>query len=242
MASLRLQGGEAVSAIDKRNVLDLMISEILVNQGMERDRISVSSREIEEAIAQQKAAVEQQNNVALTDKDFRDALERQMDISWDAYKEQLSLQLKQQKYLLKMKAEVLNRGETPPSYSAISTFYKKNRSRFTNPDVIRFSHIFIATGNQSGEEKQKALRRAEEAYKKLQNGAVFEALVVEYSDDDRSRYKGGDGGFLAINDPRPGELFGENFVDTLFFHGPRRSIPGPGLPGGIPHRQIDGIS
>ena len=220
LEELALQGGGDLASLDKRNVLDLMIAEILIGQGMERDGISVSPREIEEAVAQQKAAVEQQNNVALTDREFREAIERQMQLPWDSYEDQVGLQLKQQKYLLKVKPNILSRGETPPSYKEISTFYKKNRSQFTNPDLLRYSHIFIAARNLSGEEQQKALGRAEDAYRKLQNGGVFEALVVEYSDDDRSRYKGGDGGFLAINDPRPVEMFGEDFVDALFSMAP----------------------
>lgn len=234
--AIRLQGGQNAPPVNKMQVLELMISEILVNQGMERDAVTVSQQEIDETIAQQKAAVEQQNNVALTDLQFRNAIEQQMKIAWDSYVDQITLQLKQQKYLLQEKADVLAKGETPPSYQDIDSFYRKNRSQFTNPDVIRFSHIFVSTENLSGGEKQQALGRAEEAYRKLQNGTAFDALVVEYSDDNRSRYKGGCGiprhqRFQARSGLRHG------VCGHPFFYDPRRNIPGAHLPEGVSHCQ-----
>ena len=214
--ALRVQTGQGGSPLTKQQVLDLMISEILVNQAIERENITVSRNEVDETVAQQKASVEQQNNVALTEAQFRTAIAQQMGLSWEDYVSRIEVQLKQQKLLLKLKSDIIAQGETPPSFTEIDSFYRKNRSQFTNPDIIRFSHIFISTDELSSQEKTQARNRADEVYRKLQNGSTFESLVAEFSDDTRSRYRGGDAGYLAINDTRPVQVFGQGFVDTLF--------------------------
>jgi len=214
--AMRNQTGQPGTPVTKQQVLELMISEILVNQGIEKEKITVTRNEVNESVAQQKASVEQQNSVTLTDAQFRNAVTQQMGLSWDDYLAQIEVQLKQQKLLLKLKADVIAQGETPPTFTEIDNFYRKNRSQFTNPDIIRFSHIFISTDELSSQEKTQARNRADEVYRKLQNGSSFESLVAEYSDDTRSRYRGGDAGYLAINDTRPAQVFGQSFVDTLF--------------------------
>ncbi len=214
--ALRNQTGQGGAPVTKQQVLELMISEMLVNQGIEREGITVSKPEIDETVAQQKASVEQQNSVTLTDAQFQAAIAQQMGMAWNDYLSQIELQLKQQKLLLKLKSDVIAQGETPPTFAEIESFYRKNRSQFTNPDIIRFSHIFISTDELSSQEKTQARNRADEVYRKLQNGGTFESLVAEYSDDTRSRYRGGDAGYLAINDTRPAQVFGQSFVDTLF--------------------------
>ena len=65
-------------------------------------------------------------------------------------------------------------------------------------------------------EKGKALERAETAYKRLQQGDSFENLVTQFSDDTKSRYSGGDFGYLRIDDQRSAAYFGESFFNGLF--------------------------
>ena len=106
--------------------LDLLISDILLKQALESDNVRVSTVEIDEAIEQQKSQIEAQNNVKLTDQQFRDAVTSQAGITWEEYRDQIKLQIGQQRYLLEKKADVLEEAKTPPSYQEINMFYRKN--------------------------------------------------------------------------------------------------------------------
>ncbi|MBI9100862.1 MAG: peptidylprolyl isomerase [Spirochaetales bacterium] len=213
--TLRAQMGQAGS-VDRRQVLELLISDILLKQALERDNVRVSSTEVDEAVNQQKAQIEAQNNVRLTDEQFKNAVESQTGASWDEFRSQLELQIAQQRYLLEKKADVLEEARIPPTYQEINMFYRKNRNEFSNPDIVRFSHIFISTVNLSASQRSDALRQAEEAYRKYTNGTDFQQLVMEYTDDEQRMYRGGDAGYMAINDTRPGAYFGQDFVDKVF--------------------------
>jgi len=85
------------------------------------------------------------------------------------------------------------------------------------PDMVRFKHIFIDTRNlTSKEEKQKTQDRADEISRELKNGAAFDDLVVKYSDDKNSRYKGGDFGYLRRDDQASKQLLGKDFFEAPF--------------------------
>jgi peptidyl-prolyl cis-trans isomerase SurA len=83
--------------------------------------------------------------------------------------------------------------------------------------MVRFKHIFIDTRNLTDkQEKEKALARAEEISRELKNGAAFDDLVVKYSDDKASRYKGGDFGYLRRDDQARKQLLGKEFFEAPF--------------------------
>jgi len=215
IVAIQQQSGNTAPLV-KSDVLDLMISEKLMNQGIEEAGIVVDSTELQTVIGQQKASIEQQNGIVLTDVQFQSVVQQQMGVTWDQYVQQISLQIKQQKYLQQEKQDVLTQGQTTPSFDEIEQFYRKSRSQFTNPEIIRFSHIYITTDNLSSAQKMAARAKADEVYRKLQNGSSFDTLVGEYSEDNASKYKGGDAGYIAINDQRPINLFGDDFVNKLF--------------------------
>ncbi len=213
--ALRAQMGQA-GAADRSQILDLLISDILLKQALEIDEVNVGEAEINEAVSQQKQQIEAQNNIRLTDAQYKNIVEQQMGISWEEYLSQIEVQIAQQKYLLEKKADVLEEAKIPPTYQEINMFFRKNSNEFTNPDIIRFSQIFVSTENLTSSERLTALNRAEEIHRKYQNGTGFEQLVMEYSDDEERRYRGGDSGFMAINDTRPVSFFGQEFVDSVF--------------------------
>jgi parvulin-like peptidyl-prolyl isomerase len=105
----------------------------------------------------------------------------------------------------------------PPTDAEIDDFYQTNKAAFVAPDMVRFQHIFIDTRNlPSKEEKDKARQRAEDIYRELRNGASFADLVVKYSDDRNSRYKGGDFGYLRRDDQARKQLLGRDFFEAPF--------------------------
>ena len=215
LQALRAQAGQT-GAVDKNQVLDLLIADMVIGQAMERDNVRVTEEELNEAVAQQKSQIEKQNNVTLSDLQFKNAIEQQSGMTWNDYRDQIRSQVAQQKYLMQKKSAKLAAARIPPSSQEIDQFFRKNRNQFSNPEIVRFSHIFISTENATAAQRQAAQTKADDIYRKLQNGSRFEQLVVEYSDDTRSRYKEGDAGFLAINDSRPVAYFGQSFVDKVF--------------------------
>jgi peptidyl-prolyl cis-trans isomerase C len=102
------------------------------------------------------------------------------------------------------------------------SLYKADSKRFERPQEVRIRHILLANG--SGTKEQ-----AEQLLLELRNGADFEKLAKEKSNDPGSAAKGGDLGFFAAGRmvksfedaafalKKPGELSG--VVESQFgFH------------------------
>ena len=59
-------------------------------------------------------------------------------------------------------------------------------------------------------------KRADDILKELKGGAAFGDLVMKYSDDTVSKYKGGDIGTFIRSDPQRTQLFGHDFFEAIF--------------------------
>ncbi len=212
----RAQGLGPLTADEKKELLKTMITEVLIRQAAEKDKIVVTDAEINTAIQKYKKAAELQLGVTLTDKQFADLVLSQTGFAWEEYVKQLRIQITQQKYITQKKQNLF--ASVPvPSDAEIETFYRENATQFTNPEIVRFSHIYIDTRTLSNQDKPKALQRAEEANREARNSArPFDQLVAQYSDDVSSRYNGGDFGFLARNDQRAIAILGKPFFDAVF--------------------------
>ncbi len=206
-----------ISMDDRRKLLDLLISEMLISQAASMENITVSQSEIDSriALARQTGGLGLNLNRELTDQEFRQLLQ-QSGLSWEEYIDQLKKAILQQKYVMEKK-RALFENMAPPSEAEIEDFYDANKTAFVAPDMVRFKHIFIETRNlASAAEKEKARTRAEEIARELQNGAAFDDLVVKYSDDQSSRYKGGDFGYLRRDDQARRQLLGREFFEAPF--------------------------
>ncbi len=91
----------------------------------------------------------------------------------------------------------------------ITAFYNDNMDMFTQEEQVKASHILIRPAGNNGS-KEDAKKRAEEVYRKVQQGEDFATLAKEYSEDPGSAAKGGDLGFF----PR-GRMVGP-FEDAAF--------------------------
>ena len=139
-------------------------------------------------------------NRDLTDAEFKSLLQ-QSGVTWEEYNDQLQKALLQQKYVMQKKKAAFD-AVGQPSEAEVLDFYESNKTRFVAPEIVRFKHIFIDTRNLADkQERDKARERAEQIDRELKNGASFDELVVKYSDDKASRYKGGDFGYLLRDDP-----------------------------------------
>ncbi len=213
--NIRKQNGLPIPPDNKKQVLDSMISEILISQAAARANISITQSEIDDTIAKQKQAVEQQVG-QLDNAQFHTVIEQQTGLTWKDYVQQLKTQLTEQKYIMKEKGNVLNNVPTPTEQE-IQDRYGQIASRLTNPEIIRFSQIFIDTRNLTPAQKQKAKEQADKIYREYENGtATFDQLVQQYTQDQHGRYNGGDFGYLARDDARAQQVLGQKFVNELF--------------------------
>jgi peptidyl-prolyl cis-trans isomerase D len=75
--------------------------------------------------------------------------------------------------------------------------YDERRSEFEQPERVRARHLLIRIPEEAGPEAvEKARVRAEEARKRIQEGADFADVALEVSDDQGSKQQGGDLGFF----------------------------------------------
>jgi parvulin-like peptidyl-prolyl isomerase len=215
--ALEKRTGSSIPLEDRKKLLDLLVSEILINQAAAKEGITATSEEIDARIslAKQTGGAGLNLNRELTDAEFRSLLQ-QSGMSWDEYQEQLKQAIIQQKYVMQKKRAFFDKIPSPDK-AEIEDFYETNKAAFVAPDMVRFQHIFIDTRNLSSkEEREKARQRAEEIYRELRSGASFSDLVVKYSDDRASRYKGGDFGYMRRDDQARKQLLGREFFEAPF--------------------------
>ncbi len=172
----------------KRQFLQNMVNEKLIQDQARQLKISVKEQELERAIQN----VMQKNG--LTRKQLAAALRREGK-SIVAYKEQL---LRPQ--LLRMK--VLNmkvRPRVSVSEDEIKALYDKNLRALGVETKVRARHIFVALPGQATA-KQIAAKRAEAAKLLVaakKKGADFAALAKKHSSDSVTRSDGGDLGYFG---------------------------------------------
>jgi peptidyl-prolyl cis-trans isomerase SurA len=206
-----------LSPDDRRKLLDLLISEILITQAAAMENITVSQAELDGRIelARKSGGMGLNLNRELTDVEFRTLLQ-QSGLTWEEYVDQLRKAVLQQKYVMQKKKAAFDK-IAPPSEAEIEDFYQSNKTAFVVPDMVRFKHVYIDTRNlATKEERDKARARAEDIQRELRNGASFDDLVVKYSDDKSSRYKGGDFGYLRRDDQARKQLLGRDFFEAPF--------------------------
>jgi peptidyl-prolyl cis-trans isomerase C len=103
----------------------------------------------------------------------------------------------------------------------IKKFYEDNPAEFEQPEMVRISHILLATkdpstGTELPEDKKAAKRRlVEDLLKRAKAGEDFEKLVKQYSEDPVTKDKGGEYTFArASADPRRAMV--KEFEDAAF--------------------------
>jgi peptidyl-prolyl cis-trans isomerase SurA len=220
---VRIQARLSIPPQTEEQVLDAMIAEILIRQAAERDGISVTPNEINTALENQRRSAEaqlkQQGQLGATERltqdQFQNLMEQQTRMSWDEIRDSIRKQITQQKYMSETQSGLLDNVEAPTEVD-IRERYRKIATSLVNPEIIRFSQIFISTVNKPEGSLATLREKAEEAHRKLRQGEDFSSLVTEYTDDNNSRYSGGDFGYLARNDARAEAYFGEKFFSTLF--------------------------
>ena len=190
---------------------ELIISKLII-QAAKKENIIVTDSEVKAALRAQLGP----QGAAVTDDQLKMMIRQQTGMAWTDYLKQGKEQLMVQNYIKQKKANLISNIQKPGE-AEVQEIYSENQHLFINPEMVRFSQIYRDTRTLSPDEKEKAKSLMEEIYRDLVNGrATFEDLVLKYSDDTKSRYQGGDVGYLARNDAQSKQLLGKDFFNTVF--------------------------
>lgn len=99
----------------------------------------------------------------------------------------------------------------------IDDYYKRHREDY---EQISVSEIYINADPENGMTKEDALARAGEAYEKAKAGGDWNELVKEYSDDETTKEKGGERGYVQRGEFGPA-------IDERIFGMKKGEITGP---------------
>ncbi|MEM5948535.1 peptidylprolyl isomerase [Spirochaetia bacterium 38H-sp] len=201
-----------LSLDEKKKMLDARIGEVLIAQAAENAYVTVSDDDVKKAVDSYKA----QLGANIPDEQFKQLIAQQLGMSWDEFVSKIRRQLISEKYIMQVKGQQINSVDMPTN-DEINTMYNQNIQKFTVPESIEYSHIFIDTRGLSDEAKKKAYNRAVDIKKEIGNSVKkFEDSVEKYSDDQNSRYNKGNVGTLFRTDAQRINLLGQSFFDKVF--------------------------
>lgn len=218
---LEARAGRTLNEEEKTAVLDSMIDTSLVVQAARRAGLSITMAQVKQAGISQ---ISQQVGRALTEAEFSQLIEQQTKQPVDVYLKELEKQILVQQYIAQQgRSDFENIPE--PSEREIEAAYKKEEMTFINPEMLRISHIFFSYIADSmttprlmnDSEKAEVQEKAEDVFRSLRNGTeTFEKAVRTFSEDQASKGKAGDIGFLIRNDQQALQTFGSAFVEQVY--------------------------
>jgi len=185
IASITDQTERAARAASlRREVLDRLIDDELIDQQAKEMKLTVSSGDIDNSIK----IIQNENN--LTDEQLREAVSGQ-GMTWSAYRKDVKSQILRYRVL-----QMAVGAKTQISDREVEEYY--NRHMKKSDYEVRASHIFLAIPADADTgivlEKRHA---ADELRKRAESGEDFDKLARAYSEDPATRDDGGDLGFFG---------------------------------------------
>ncbi len=204
------QTGRNLTTSERAELLEERINGVLLTQAANRANIRVTDQEIEQAIAAQRQSLGQPVN----DVQFRQLVEQQMGLTWNAFVEEVRNRLIQEKFVVE---RMQNRGEkvSEPNEQDIRFVYETNAQEFFNPLMVRFEHLFFDVRNKNAAEVNELRQKATTMARQLSRGTVQYNALMRSSLDDVS-YSGGDFGYLINGDQQAMQRLGRGFVEAIF--------------------------
>ena len=201
------------SVANRRQVLDTMINKLLVLQAAERDRVTVTDNELNQAITRLRTQMTQGLGRQPTDAEFALAVKNETGQDLPAFRESLRRDAIAQKYLMAKKQDIFS-SVKPPTETEIVNYYNLSKTQFIRPDSVRFSMIQVPYGPDAAS-KARARTLAERLSRDIgSNPAKFDEAVVN-GQSPNSGYQAGDAGYLPRN-LQAQQAAGEDFVNTAF--------------------------
>lgn len=196
----RRYGDEAQPEIARarREVLDQLINQKLMEQVIEKYEITASEGEIDSAIED----VKRQNGI--THADLLEALQRE-GVTYDDYRDQVTKQIQRTKL---MRRQV--RATKDANDVGARKYYDENPELFQLGEEAMVAHILIATPPAAPpEERAAARKKAEAALTRLNSGEDFGELAKQVSAGPTAA-QGGSLGYIRRGDTVP------DFEDAVF--------------------------
>ena len=182
-----VEGGKTFKEEFDNEILNVMISQEIVNQQAEKENITVTDEEVANEMSSYMQMIE---NV-----DEYNKFMEENGIDEEFLKNHFRQTLIFDKYRNKIMSETeITENDLREYYNTHIDEYKK--------EEIKASHILITTLNDMGEplseeETAKKESEAQDILARIKQGEDFEALAKEYSDDKASASNGGDLGYFA---------------------------------------------
>jgi peptidyl-prolyl cis-trans isomerase C len=179
------------SATFFQQVLNDLVSVVLLQQEARAQGLSATEQEVQQQIEAQKRTFpnEQAYQQALAQTGLREATLRK--------------QIGDQIALKKFVRAKVTQGVTV-SDQATREFYDKNQDKIRQPERVHLRHILLPVPRGAAPaDKQKVRQQAEDLLKRLEAGEDFAKLAQESSQDQGSRQRGGDLGWVARGETVP---------------------------------------
>lgn len=207
------QAGQDPTQVQPVQVLNVMINDELFRQGAARDGVNITDTDVTNQINSIQAQYLQQGATA---EQFQDAVVSRYG-SMDAYRSTIKDQMLVQQYLLLKKGDVL-RSTPEVSDQEVQQVYNRYRTQFVQPENVKISHIFIPFDQNDDQGKDNANKALlDQVASDIKSGKItFEAAVSQYSQDDGSKDRAGDIGWLTRDDTSAVRMLGQDFVDEAF--------------------------
>jgi parvulin-like peptidyl-prolyl isomerase len=203
--------GRLLTESDRREVLDNMINDRLVQQAAERDKITVSDNEIERQIQGMRSVLAQNLGRMPTDAEFAQAVRNEYNLDVPAFRIELRKMYTSQKYLMTKKEDVFKTLKEPTE-AEIKKFFDDNQTElFTRPQTVRLSAIQVPFGSDRSKAKEQADRLARDIGT---NGDKFDETAMR-GRLPNSAYKSGEDIYLPRNDQARAAV-GNEFIDVVF--------------------------
>ena len=195
LEAFRNADAETLNTI-KQEILDQLITDILLEEFIDKQGLVVAPEEIEREVNQVR------NNITGNQKDAVQTLENvlaSIGSNIGEFKRGIKHSLALEKYF-----------NNKLDDKTLEKYFDGNRSLF-NGESVKVSHILIDTRNMKiQEEISSALEQIKSIKREIDRGAVFDEMAKKYSNCPSSQ-NGGDLGFIQ----RKGNL-AKSFLDTAF--------------------------
>jgi len=217
VAQYEAQARRSLTLDERKIVLDKLVVTILIGQAAERDKIIVSDAEVKQELANTEKQAGEANNLGrdMTEAELQQYV-RASGSSWEDYVRSI----REQKLLINYtlaKRKGLIEGVKPVTDLDVQDYYDSNKQNFFWDDTLSIRHLFIDTHLLTNkDDRDKAAKRAQDIYKELKGGAAFGDLVMKYSEDPASKYKGGEITPLLRSSQQQKQIFGSDFFDAVF--------------------------
>ena len=196
LETFRNTDAETLDTINKQEILDQLITDILLEEFIDRQGLVVASEEIEREVNQVRS------NITGNQKDSGQSLEKvlaSIGSNMSEFQRSIKHSLALEKYF-----------DNKLDDKTLEKYFDGNKSLF-NGESVKVSHILIDTRNmKTQEELSHALEQIKSIKKEIDQGAAFDEMAKKYSNCP-SAQNGGDLGFIQ----RKGNL-ARSFSDTAF--------------------------